>query len=369
MRIPIVLDKSALQGLSPAEASWLARYYLLTVVPPLFAEIHMDLASGRLGPSKAQAMVASLANKIDLKLSVMNLHHEDLIAAELMGATVPLKYTPVCERPRVALDDGGRLARRLNKAEDALERWRRSEITEEDIRIGQKLRDQRDDYDLANYLELLRKASLLDGKEITRDDSEILRNMHKGLFHDPPADQAAHLESCMEVFNLQPEQIASVLLRWRSTELQYLRTFAPYTHFCYLVRGWYLLLIGSGSYTPSTHSAADLEYLYYLPFCRIFASNDKLHKRMAPPASAQLEGNPTTLDGLALKHDLKSIDQHWSATNARIAHLRPENYTTFPPPIDGSITCKLWDQFEPGWRRGAANIWEKELDAFARSKR
>jgi hypothetical protein len=51
----------------------------------------------------------------------------------------------------------------------------------------------------------------------------------------------------------------------------------------------------------------DIAYLYYLPFCMVFASSDNLHKRVVP---LFLRPDQSFVEGPDLKADLKKIDEH-----------------------------------------------------------
>jgi hypothetical protein len=58
---------------------------------------------------------------------------------------------------------------------------------------------------------------------------------------------------------------------------------APYAAHVMTVDLFFNLTVGSdliGRERPS--NKVDLAYLYYLPFCMLFVSNDRLHERYAP---------------------------------------------------------------------------------------
>lgn len=54
----------------------------------------------------------------------------------------------------------------------------------------------------------------------------------------------------------------------------------------------------------------DFAYLYYLPFCRIFTSNDALHEHVVP---LFLRADQTFVNGTELKEDFGGLDQHYSS--------------------------------------------------------
>ena len=108
----------------------------------------------------------------------------------------------------------------------------------------------------------------------------------------------------------------------------------------------------------------DLAYLYYLPFCMVFVSNDNLHARTIP---LFLRPDQVFLSGPELKEDLKRLDDHYSQLPEEV---RTQGIMKFAhnPPLEGDyLVCRLWDRFLPRWRDNAArrmdmsNETEKEI--------
>ena len=49
----------------------------------------------------------------------------------------------------------------------------------------------------------------------------------------------------------------------------------------------------------------DLDYLFYLPFCKVFSSNDKFHKTLAPQL---ITNNQLFVPGSDLKKGILNVD-------------------------------------------------------------
>jgi len=82
----------------------------------------------------------------------------------------------------------------------------------------------------------------------------------------------------------------------------------------------------------------DLEYLYYLPFCNIFTSNDKIHKQLTP---LLLREDQKFIVGEDLKKDFKAIVEHLDEGGEELK----KKHANEPPIIKSSLTFKLWEEF------------------------
>jgi hypothetical protein len=94
---------------------------------------------------------------------------------------------------------------------------------------------------------------------------------------------------------------------------------------------------------------ADIAYLFYLPFCEVFTSTDRLHKKCAP---LFLREDQDFIWGEDLKADLHRTNAHHASTLSQ--HQREAGLNTIPHiPVerDGSVIIRLWDRHSPGWRR------------------
>ena len=103
-------------------------------------------------------------------------------------------------------------------------------------------------------------------------------------------------------------------------------------------------LIGRGR--PS--HKIDVAYLYYLPFCKIFTSNDKLHKALAP---LFLTSDQSFVSGEELKEDLKKLDAHYDTLPEETKVRGVYVFAHSPPPDTSFLVTRLWDKYmSPKWR-------------------
>ena len=62
----------------------------------------------------------------------------------------------------------------------------------------------------------------------------------------------------------------------------------------------------------------DLSYLYYLPFCMVFASRDRLHEQLAP---LFLRPRQRCVWGDDLKAGLKALNAHYAPCRAAMGRI------------------------------------------------
>src|SRR6266550_7968682 len=144
------------------------------------------------------------------------------------------------------------------------------------------------------------------------------------------------------------EHRAAILARHADARFPSLHAFAPYA--AYVLTVDLVLYLGMGLDQIRRDRAShmvDIAYLYYLPFCMVFASGDRLHRQLMPFFA---ELGQAFLWAPDLKADLAQLlaycDEH--ADGLRRAGL--VSFLSQPPAgIENRITA-LWDQFLPSWR-------------------
>jgi hypothetical protein len=92
----------------------------------------------------------------------------------------------------------------------------------------------------------------------------------------------------------------------------------------------------------------DIAYLYYLPFCQVFVSNDNLHKRVVP---LFLRDDQSFIVGDELKADLRKLDSHYAALPDDLKASGFYNFAADPPEDHSFLTTQLWDKHLPRWRQ------------------
>jgi len=78
----------------------------------------------------------------------------------------------------------------------------------------------------------------------------------------------------------------------------------------------------------------DIAYLYYLPFCMVFTSRDKLHQK---PAPLFLDDDQVFVHGDDLKVDLAKLDAHYSLLSDEEKLRGVMSFAHYPPMM--GISC------------------------------
>src|SRR5207302_11190301 len=107
------------------------------------------------------------------------------------------------------------------------------------------------------------------------------------------------------LLEISPELQGRIYFRWWQCGLEPLSVYAPYCGHVLAVEVFTVIALSSGLISPDRPSnRVDLAYLFYLPFCMLFVSSDKLHQRTA---SLFLREDQEFVDGPSLKAALRQI--------------------------------------------------------------
>jgi len=142
----------------------------------------------------------------------------------------------------------------------------------------------------------------------------------------------------------------AIVARWRAAGGPALPEFAPYAAHVMTVDLVFNLALGADLISRDRPSnKIDIAYLYYLPFCMIFVSSDKLHARAVP---CFLTSQQMFISGADLKQDLAKVDARYSSLPADVLARGIYEFAAYPPHGDYLVTA-LWDRYLPKWRETA----------------
>ncbi|WP_041598299.1 hypothetical protein [Granulicella tundricola] len=85
----------------------------------------------------------------------------------------------------------------------------------------------------------------------------------------------------------------------------------------------------------------DIAYLYYLPFCTVFTSKDRLHKNLAP---LFLHSMQNFISGDEMKADLARLNARYSALPKETKLKGMMNFASEPPDDESFLTTRMWDK-------------------------
>ncbi|SRR6266851_5907058 len=357
---PILLfDKSSLQILTTDEAVWFDTFYFPSITPLFFVETLADLEKEMQSGSSPEEFVGALAEKTPLGGGI-NVHHHVLSVNELLGNRFEMRHVPVVAGGSpVATRDGGRaVVFDPPREAQALSRWEEGKFLEVERGFAKSWRDA---------------LSAIDLDAIFRQGRDIIKRIGrpKDLLAAKVAateflgkSSSRHVSGALQA--LKPESVARRILdRWKSHGSPPIKEFAPYTAHVMTVDLFFSLALGAdliGRERPS--NKIDIAYLYYLPFCMVFTSRDRLHERTAP---LFLDEGQVFVRGDDLKADLAKLDAHYSLLSHEEKLRGVMSFAHYPPVEGDFLVSKLWDKLmRPEWREWAVRppeIKSKESEA------
>lgn len=156
------------------------------------------------------------------------------------------------------------------------------------------------------------------------------------------------LEVVFLVLDIPDEGRNLIMEHWSKSNRLPLSIFAPYAAHVFTVDALFHIAIASSLISPDRPSnRVDMAYLYYLPFCKVFVSSDKLHRQCAPLLQRK---DQSFIWGQDLKQALLTLDKHYSALPESEKEKGVMQIAPHPPVEFETIVSDAWDKHLPGWR-------------------
>jgi hypothetical protein len=347
-----IYDKSALQALSVDQAALLGQFYRIVITPLFYVETMADLEKD-VGEGKTpEDVVGLIAAKTANHAPDANGHHSRLVIADLRGADITLDGRPLVVGGRSVKSADGTQGIVFDGAPEAeaLHRWQRQEFLEIERNIAKHWRAA-----LANHrIRKFEVKTMFTEENRPRTLKAVKEYSDKFVRQaDGPSFQAA-----LDILQVPSAPRAAIFSRWLALGLPSIARMAPYAAHVATVQLFFELAVSVGLISGDRPSnAADMAYLFYLPFCQVFTSSDNLHINTVP---LFLRRDQVLVPGAELKTDLKRLDEYFSAQPQDVLD---RGVMFFEPPYDGDyVTTKLWKQFLPGWRAREGRPAERPKD-------
>lgn len=347
----LILDKSVFQSLSHRELLFLRKHFMENLTPILILEILGDLSKEMKGASPDEK-VSALAKKFGGSGNPVNDNFRNLLANELLGAPVTMGKGQIVIRDarRVPASAGGYgIIIDLSPYNLAILRWADREFTEEERKFSEYWRLATRSLSAVGFRDQLNKHHVIIPEARSLEEACSVVDDLLGT----PSLQDVWFSWLVEQLRPQNELAGAIRRQWENRTANLLQGFAPYSHHC--VRAHLLLLVAVRRnlvrWDPT--NVLDLQYLYYLPFCMAFVSNDRLHQALAP---SLLRDNQTFVVGADLKNDLRRIAEEWERLSDEQRARRAFAVGNYPIPAGGSVACELWKKHCRPWSPGSGNL-------------
>ncbi len=284
-------------------------------------------------------------------------HHTTLCISNLLGHAVPMTgQIPLA---------GGRLVKTSGKSgvvfeqspeAEAFSRWQKREFLEVERRYAQAWRGALAPLNLGEVAKELRKLDI---------DAESCKTLEeaKSLAESVVSRRAkpsARMNLALISLNVPTHLHSQILQRWNLANYPPLVDYAPYAAYVLTVVLFFkIALVANLISNERPSNRVDVAYLFYLPFCMMFASSDRLHESSA---SLFLRNDQGFVWGPELKSGLGELNTHFLQLPDTTRQKGVYSFASDPPEIGSGIVARLWDRFLPKWRvRQEADIADRPV--------
>jgi hypothetical protein len=340
----LIIDKSTLQSLTIEEAKWLSHHFHPNLIEPLFVEIVGALtATDRRDPV---ADVAALAKKmLGMGLTTTpNMRHRDLVVGNLLGLEFAMDGRIVFEGVQPIPRQRSRAVLFIPEPPqiEALRRLAEGKFVDREKEGAALLRRFIADVDLRRIREVFETTPA--GYKVG-DLNEVLAIVDRMLDGRGRYDA---LRRAIDHLHIPKRYRAKIVRRWKLMGGLPFKDFAPYSYYVLRVETCFDLALGMGLISASdSKNFIDIMYAYYLPFCEVFVSTDKLHRQIIP---LFLREDQRFVWGADIKSDASKLRAHYEGLPTEIKNSGTLSYAHLPPKEGDFLVARIFDELRPGWR-------------------
>lgn len=343
---PIALfDKSFLQSLSLDEAVWFDHFFLPNISPLFYVETLADLEKEMRGGRTAEQVVGEIASKSPELHGYPNVHHQELLLSDLFGSHISMSNRPVVGGGRSVESDGKKGVNfELSREAKAFSRWRSGEYTELEREFARTWRAHLDVMNFDSSEKLVSRLGIdVKGCKNLKQAYEVADKTV--CTSRKPYDVMGFVFNAFDV----PRQYHKELIRrYQLLGIPPLSRYAPYAAHLARVEILFHIAVSRGFIGADRPSnKIDIAYLYYLPFCHVFISGDKLHRNTA---QYFLNAGQKFVWAQDLKADLARLNTHYMGLPEEVRFKGIRSFAGHPPTDDGFLTAELWDLVSSSWR-------------------
>ena len=319
--ITLLIDKSALQALSPREAKWLFHHFRLNFPPVFFAEVLADLTKRRPTTGSPEGDVKALAKKITTYAVHPNEDAMNVLRAELAGSPIPLRGQIADQQAQlIDMPDGSKgVFIDSTPTQELLERWAKGDFEAAEKDFAKVWRDELSKIKLEELFRTVKAAR----REHIKSATDVIRLVDSIL----SGRNYEILRNALEIVGAPQPQVDAVVNAWRKAGKPPIHLFIPYTFFTLRIELYFLIGLAHQVVSTRDTNRIDIEYLKYLPFTQVFCSSDKLHIDTAPHF---LMPHNQFVSGADLKAAMREIADHWEGSRKKRAPLEAPPMQTFP---------------------------------------
>lgn len=340
---PITLfDKSFLQSLNIDESVWFDYYFLTNIAPIFYVETLADLNKPALKRRTPEREVSIIAEKFPEINGIPCAHHTDLCISNLLGYSVPMTGQIPVSRGHLAKYAGkiGAVFQRSPESQ-AFSRWQNNEFHEVERLYAHSWRQALQKLGSQEVAEFFQALGI---NEKSCNNLQDANNLARAIMHT--SDRQSELMPWALISLNVPYHLHQDIQKcWSIAGHPPLSEYAPYAAFVLTVELFFYIALAANlisSKRPSNR--VDIAYLFYLPFCMMFVSSDRLHRSCAP---LFLRDNQEFVWGQDLKRSLSQINEHYLQLPETTKKKGVVSFASYLPPIEDPLMKRLWNRLLP----------------------
>ena len=341
-----LFDKSALESLNPDESLWFDNFYNPVITPLFYVETLADLYKEECRNRTPEQIVGHLAIKTPEMSATVCVDHWNLRDANLQGCRIEMGRRPHVRGAR-RFDVGGQEGAYFEQPDEllAFKRWQEGDFLGVERDFAKRWRQSLSELDLTVAYPIVRQLN--GGRTRLSGLAEALEIAERMVSGN--GARFATLKALFQLLSVPTELRSPILKLWKDASGPRLQEFAPYAAYMLKVDFFFYLALDAGLLSSERVSnRVDMAYLYYLPFCQVFTSGDKLHRAVAPHF---LGDDQLFLWAPDFKADLKALNDHFSALPDDVKAQGISKFAKSPPMEGNYLTTRIWDKFSPNWRK------------------
>lgn len=227
---------------------------------------------------------------------------------------------------------------------EAFARWQRGEFKDLERLFAKEWREALRSLNLQEMAVIFRTLGI-DGKvcKTLEDAWKMARAVVAS--RDKPFDR---MKLAIVFLRIPEEYHRPILESWSGRNYRPLIDYAPYAAHVLTVEIFFQLALAAHLISADRSSnRLDIAYLFYLPFCMMFVSADKLHQRCGP---LFLRKDQSFVWGADLKADLGRLNARYAALPDSIKEQGIIRFARNPPKEGDCLVASLWDRHLGAWR-------------------
>lgn len=346
----LIFDKSFLQSLSIDESVWLDNFIISNICPIFFSKTLADLEKSVRAGRTPEQEVRIISNKTPEMSIAINTFHQDLCFANLNGYEVKMDRRPILSNGKaVQSDDKKGFVFEQSPESKAFDRWKNEEFKNLEREYAKLWRESTQKADFDSVTSWLNQFGITIPKcknlEEAKQRAEEILNTRR--------DPLNTMKFIFTFLGAPSQHFFHTYNAWGRAGCPPIDKFFPYVYHVLTVELFFYISIKSNLISAVRKSnKIDISYLFYTPFCNVFVSSDKLHKRSAP---LFMQSNQEFVWGEDLKADLRKLDKYYDAFPTEEKNQGLHVFANYPPNSNDFLVNELWDTYLPAWRTQSSN--------------